>query len=149
MTMNGKTGVFPCYKNQFQIGADADSLHNIADMESYSVKFDNGVEEWTPYDTEGWRRGLMTAKGVTISVSGKRHIGDAGNDFVAEKAFKNGRDAEGFFQWTMPTGDVIQFQDAIVNVTEGYAADSTNVAPLSFDIMSNGKPTFVEVEAQG
>ena len=62
------TGVYPVYDNQFQVGADKASLGSIADMESYSVSFDNGVEEWTPMDTEGWIRRLMTAKGLTISV---------------------------------------------------------------------------------
>ena len=56
------TGVYPVYDNQFQVGADKASLGSIADMESYSVSFDNGVEEWTPMDTEGWIRRLMTAK---------------------------------------------------------------------------------------
>ena len=53
-------------------------------------------------NTDGWIRRLMTAKGMTISVSGKRNVGDAGNDYVASKSFKNGRDAEGIFQWTFP-----------------------------------------------
>lgn len=74
------TGVYPVYDNQFQVGADKASLGSIADMESYSVSFDNGVEEWTPMDTEGWIRRLMTAKGLTISVTGKRNVGDTGND---------------------------------------------------------------------
>ena len=88
-------GVFPVYKNAFQLGAEEGKLNSIADMESFSVSFDNGVENWTPMDTEGWQRGLMTAKALTISVSGKRNVGDAGNDYVAGKAFVNGRDAEG------------------------------------------------------
>lgn len=141
------TGVFPCYKNQFQIGDNAEALNSIADMTSYSIKFNNGVEEWNPYDTEGWKRRLMTAKDIVISVSGKRNVGDAGNDYVADKAFKNGRDAEALFQWTMPDGMQIQFPEAVINVTEGFAADATNVAPLSFDVMSNGKPVIVEAQA--
>lgn len=68
------TGVYPVYDNQFQVGADKASLGSIADMESYSVSFDNGVEEWTPMDTEGWIRRLMTSKGLTISVTGKEML---------------------------------------------------------------------------
>ena len=139
-----KTGVLPCYENQFQIdtaasGAEA-SYKNIADCESFSVSFDNGVEEWTPFDTEGWTRRLMTAKSVTISVTAKRNIGDPGNDTVAGLAFVNGRDAEKSFQWTFPDGTVISFPGAVISVTALYSGDSTNVAPLEFDVMSNGKP---------
>lgn len=136
------TGVYPVYENQFQIGTGASaSLNSIADMESFSVSFDNGVEEWTPFDSEGWTRRLMTAKSVTISVSGKRNVGDDGNDFVAGLAFKNGREAEADLQWTFPDGTKVLFSGAVINVTEFGSGDSTAVAPLAFDAMSNGKPT--------
>lgn len=135
-----KTGVYPVYENQFQIGT-GESKNPIADMESFSVSFDNGVEEWTPLDSGGWMRRLMTAKSVSISVAGKRNVGDAGNDFVAGLAFKNGRDAEADFEWTFPDGTKVIFAGSIINVTELGAGDSTGVAPLAFDVMSNGKPT--------
>ena len=135
------TGVYPCYKNQFQIGAaGATELNNIADMESFSVSFDDGVEEWTPYDSEGWTRRLKTAKSITVSVSGKRNIGDKGNDFVAGLAFKNGRDSEVKFQWTFPDGTKVVFDNAVANFSALGAGDSTAAAPLEFDVMSNGKP---------
>lgn len=142
-----KTGVYPCYENQFQIntaaaGAEA-SMADIADCETFSVAFDNGVEEWTPFDTEGWRRALMTSKGVTISVAGKRNVGDAGNDVIAGLAFKNGRDVEKTFTWTFPDGTVVKFNNAVINVKNVGAGDATGVAPLEFDVMSNGKPEVV------
>ena len=135
-----KSGVYPCYENQFQVGADKESATNIADMESFGVSIDNGVEEWTPFDTEGWVRRLMTAKGLTISVSGKRNIGDTGNDYVADKAFKNGTEAEGYFCWTFPDGTKVEFEKAVYNITEISGGESTTVGPLAFDVMSNGKP---------
>lgn len=141
--MPGTTsGVYPCYENQFQIatGSDTTTMSDIADCESFSVSFDNGVEEWTPFTTEGWVRRLLTAKGVTISVSAKRNVGDAGNDAVAALAWVNGRAAEKDVQWTFPDGTVVKFQGAVINVTNIGAGDSTAVAPLEFDIMSNGKP---------
>lgn len=141
-------GVYPCYENQFQIDAatttGATDMVSIADCESFSVSFDNGVEEWTPFDTEGWVRRLMTAKGVTISVKGKRNVGDAGNDMVAGLTFKNGRNVEKDFQWTFPDGTVIKFSNAVINVKNIGAGDSIAVAPLEFDVMSNGKPEVIE-----
>lgn len=137
-----KTGVFPCYENQFSIGDNKDSATGIADAESFSVSFDNGVEEWTPFNTEGWVRRLLTAKGITISVTAKRNVGDTGNDYVANKAFVNGRDAEGYFAWNFPDGTIVSWEAAVINVTNIGAGDSTAVAPLEFDIMSNGKPTI-------
>ena len=141
---NAVSGVYPCYENQFKIDTSANSTPSyaaIADCESFSVSFDNGVEEWTPFETEGWVRRLMTAKGVTISVTAKRNVGDTGNDAVAALAWVNGRSAEKNFQWTFPDGTVVLFEAAVINVTNVGAADSTNVAPLEFEVMSNGKPT--------
>ena len=92
--MAGKTNVFPVLDNKFKVGAAKGSASTIADMESFSVSITNGVETWTPMDTEGWQRALMTAKAITITLSGKRNIGDTGNDFVAGKMYKNGHDAE-------------------------------------------------------
>ena len=139
-----KTGVYPCYENQFQIDTAASggtaSLKNIADCVTFSVSFDNGVEEWNPFDTEGWTRRLMTSKSITISVTAKRNVGDAGNDFVAGLAWKNGRNAEADTQWTFPDGTVVKFTKAVNNVKNVGSGDSTAVAPLEFDIMSNGKP---------
>ena len=138
------TGVFPCYENQFQINTSSSgtaSYATIADCETFEVSFDNGVEEWTPFESGGWVRRLMTAKNVTITVSGKRNVGDTGNDFVAGLTFANGRDAEADFKWTFKDGTVVTFEDAVISVTNNSGGDSTAVAPLEFAVMSNGKPT--------
>lgn len=146
MSNTAVTGVYPCYKNQFQIkvpgsGSAADTYEDIADLETFSVAFDNGVEEWNPFEHEGWVRRMMTAKSVTITVNGKRNVGDDGNDYVASMAFKNGREAEADFQWTFPDGTVVEFAGSPINVTELGSGDSTNVGPLAFEVLSNGKPT--------
>ena len=140
--MATKTGVYPCYENQFKIAttASGEPTATIADCESFSVSFDNGIEEWTPFDSEGWTRRLQTAKSITISVTAKRNVGDAGNDAVAALAWNNGRDTERNFTWTFPDGTAIKFTAAVINVTNVGAGDSTAVAPLEFEILSNGKP---------
>lgn len=139
------TGVFPCYENQFKVNTSSTSTatwSTIADCETFEVSFDNGVEEWTPFESEGWVRRLMTAKNVTITVTGKRNVGDTGNNFIAGLAFKNGRDAEADFQWTFKDGTVVTFTGSPINVTALGSGDSTAVAPLEFEVLSNGKPTI-------
>ena len=135
------TGVYPVYDQQFKIGAASNSVATIADMESFSVSFDNNIETWYAIAEDGWQKALLTGKAITISVSGKRNVGDTGNDFVAGMAFKNGREAECVFQWTFKDGTVVEFANAVIDVREMGGGDSTNVAPLNFDIHSNGKPT--------
>lgn len=140
------TGVYPCYKNQFQVKNDATYV-DIADCETFECAFDNGVEEWTPFSSEGWVRRLMTAKSVTITVTAKRNVGDAGNDFIAKKTFSNGRDAEADFKWTFPDGSSVEFEGAVISVTNNGGGDATNVAPLEFEVLSNGKPTVTNAGA--
>ena len=138
---NPNTGVFPVYENQFKIGTDKENLNTIANMTSFSVSFDNGVEEWNPFDQGGWKARLMTAKSITISVTGQRTVGDTGNDFVASLAFLNGRNVEATFVWVFPDGTEVSFENAIINVKVCGSGESTKTAPLEFDVLSNGKPT--------
>lgn len=150
--MAGKTGVYPVYENQFKIdktggdGSTADSLVGISDMESFSVSIDGNVEEWKPFEAEGWTRRLMTGKSITISISGKRNVGDAGNDYIEGLAMKTGEEATTTLIWTFPSGAKLVIK-GVVNVTEWGGGDSTGVAPLAFDFMSDGKPTFTPAAA--
>lgn len=138
------TGVYPCYENQFQIGEAGAGTPSteIANCEEFSVSFDNGVEEWNPFEAKGWKARLMTAKAITISVKGKRTVGDDGNDLVAGLAYKNGRDVEKDFQWTFPDGSKVLFSNAVISVTNVGSGASTSAAPLEFEVMSNGKPVY-------
>ena len=150
--MAGKTGVYPVYENQFKIdkaggdGSTADNLVGIADMESFSVSIDGNVEEWKPFEAEGWTRRLMTGKSITISISGKRNVGDSGNDYIEGLAMKTGEEATTTLIWTFPSGAKLVIK-GVVNVTEWGGGDSTGVAPLAFDFMSDGKPTFTPAAA--
>lgn len=137
------SGVYPVYDHQFKIrtsapGATTATYSDIADMESFSVSFDDNVEEWTPMTTAGWVRRLKTGKGITISLNGKRHVGDTGNDYIAGLAFKSGQDCNSELQWTFPDGTLVTIP-CVVNVT-AIGGDSTNVDPLEFECLSDGKP---------
>ena len=145
-------GVYPVYNNKFKIGVKGlestdEDMKPIADLETFGPSFDNGVEEWTPMDTEGWIRRLMTAKGLTIDLSGKRNVGDAGNDYVASLLFANGQAVETKFEWEFPSGAKAVL-NVLVNVTNAGGGDSTNVGALEFSVMSNGKPTFTPAPSQ-
>lgn len=147
------SGVYPVFNNEFKIGtkgmeSTAVDMMPIADLETFSVSIDNNIEEWTPMTTEGWVRRLQTGKGFSISLNGKRNIGDAGNDYVASKMFATGRDVETKFEWIMPSGLKVEF-DCVLNISSA-GGDSTNVDVLEFEAMSNGKPKVTEpTEAMG
>lgn len=146
------TGVFPVFNNQFKVGKNGEAstpetdMVTIAEMETFSVKMDGKAEEWTPMETEGWIKRLMTSKGFTITLKGKRCVGDAGNDYIAGLAWSSGRDCNTQFEWTFPSGGKLAFL-ATINVTSPGGGDSTNVDSLEFDAMSNGKPTYTAAPA--
>ena len=91
-------------------------------------------------DTKGCIRRLQTGTGFSISISGKRNVGDEGNDYIASKLFATSQDVESKFEWEFADGTKVSF-DCIVSVSNAGTGDSTNVAPLEFEVMSNGKPT--------
>lgn len=140
-------GVYPVFNINFKIGtrgresAEQDMMI-IKDMETFSPSIDGNIEEWTPMDTEGWIRRLSTGKGFTISLSGKRHVGDPGNDYIASLAWKSGIECSSKAEIEFPDGDKLEF-DCVVNVTTPFGGDSTNVSTLEFELQSDGKPVYI------
>lgn len=139
-------GTYPVFNNKFKIsktgrtGAAADMV-SIAEMESFSVSIDGNIEEWSAMEDEGWTKRMTTGKALTISLSGKRCLGDPGNDYIAESAWKTGVDCDTKFEWEMPNGAKLAF-DCVISVTTPGGGDSTSVEALEFDVMSHGKPTY-------
>ena len=141
------SGVFPVFNIDFKIGTkgmastDPTDMVIIKDLTTFSISIDGNTEEWTPMDTEGWARRLMTGKAFTLSLNGKRHIGDPGNDYVASTAWKSGLDCSSKFEIEFPDGATLKF-DCIVDVTNPGSGESTDVADLEFDVLSDGKPIY-------
>lgn len=141
--------VFPVYKLKFKVGtkgraSEEADMATIADLETFGVSIEGGVENWTPMTTDGWARALMTAKKFSIDMKGKRSIGDKGNDYVASMAWKDGLDCSTIGEIEFPNGAQLKF-DCVVDVTNVGGGDSTNVAPLEFKFHGDGKPVYTEV----
>lgn len=139
-------GVYPVFNIEFKIGINGresseQDMVVIKEMETFSPSIDGNVEEWTPMDTQGWIRRLMTGKGFSITLSGKRHEGDPGNDYVAGLAWKTGTDCSSKAEIVFPNGDKLAF-DCVVNVTTPFGGDSTAVSELEVELQSDGKPEY-------
>ncbi|MCX0397415.1 hypothetical protein LI014_08485 [Clostridium perfringens] len=142
------TGVFPVYNLKFKIGtkgkaSQSQDMQTIADMENFGIKIDGNVEDWTPMDTAGWARSLMTGKSFSISLKGKRHVGDAGNDYVAATAWKDGLDCSTKGEMEFPDGSKLTF-NCVIDIKNVGGDNSTKVAPLEFDLKGDGKPEYTE-----
>ena len=145
--MATNVGVYPVFNINFKIGTKGresteQDMMIIKDMETFSPSIDGNIEEWTPMDTEGWVRRLSTGKGFTISLSGKRHVGDPGNDYIASLAWKSGIECSSKAEIEFPDGDKLEF-NCVVNVTTPFGGDSTNVSTLEFELQSDGKPVYI------
>jgi hypothetical protein len=139
------SGVYPVYNNIFKVGKNGlasttSDMVTIADCETFSVSNDTNIEEWTPMNLGGDRRALKTGRGFTISISGKRNVGDEGNDYIASTVWVTGQQSETKFEWEMPNGDKVSF-NAVINVTS-LGGDSTAVDVLEFDLISNGEIVY-------
>ena len=142
------SGVNPVYALTFGVntnGRSGSTTTVVKDATALSMAFDGKVEEYTPLDSEGWVRRLMTGKGITITMGGKRNEGDPGNDYVAGLAFKNGQDCNSVFSVIFPDGAKLTF-DCVINVT-AMGGESTAVNELSWTVLSDGKPTYTEASS--
>lgn len=140
------SGVFPVYNLIFKIGTKGkasteEDMVSIAQMETFSLAIDGTVEEWTTMSEAGWSNSLMTGKKFTIGLNGKRCVGDKGNDYVAAIAWKDGLDCSTKGEIEFPDGSKLAF-NCVINVKNIGGADSTNVAPLEFEMIGDGKPTL-------
>lgn len=141
-------GVYPVHNNIFKIstagrtGATA-SMVTIADLTTFGISIEGTNEEWFPLDQEGWARQANTGKKMSISFSGKRNYGDAGNDYIAGMMTKTGKDCETAFEWTLPNGAKLA-GNCVVNLTTPAGGDSTAIDNLEFELLIDGKPTFTE-----
>lgn len=143
--MAAKTGVFPVFENKFKINkkgrTSPGEMVTIAEMESFGVSIDGNTVEWSPMEAEGWMRRMVTGKALTITLSGKRHIGDPGNDYIADSAWATGGGCDSKFLWEFPSGAKLEM-DCVLNVTNPGGGESRDGAPLEVEIMSDGKPAF-------
>ncbi|WP_346893513.1 phage tail tube protein [Clostridium sp. UBA871] len=140
------SGVFPVYNLKFKIGTKGKAsteqdMVAISEMESFSISIDGTVEEWTSMTNSGWASSLMTGKKYTIGLNGKRCVGDPGNDYVANTAWKDGLDCSTKGEVEFPDGAKLTY-DCVINVKNVGGGDSTNVAPLEFEMQGDGKPTY-------
>ena len=139
-----KGQVYPVHNNKFFIctsgrTGEADTI--IRGLENFAPSIDGNVESWQRRDEGGWTRNQVTGKGLTLSFSGKRQYGDAGNDYVASLMIGTGVTVQSKFKWEMPSGATLT-GDCVINVTSPAGGDSTNIDTLEFELLSDGKPEY-------
>ncbi len=117
-----------------------ETYSEIADLEEMNLSIENNTETWYSINDGGWQNALLTAKALTGSFSGKRTLGDTGNDYLDGLRYKIGKEAEADWQIEFPDESKLEFT-AVTALTD-ILGSATDVAPLSGDLTGKGKPTF-------
>ena len=139
------TGVFTVKELGFKLDTGVSGNPNfltVKDVESMKVSIKGTVDKWTPMDQGGFSRALMTAKDFTIDHSGKRNIGDPGNDFVFNTLLQVGSGCCSTETIIFPNGDILSFP-CVIDLTSPFGGDTTKVTTLEWTSHANGKPTYI------
>lgn len=144
------SGVFPVHANQFEINtgsAGEKSWVTVAELEEVNVSIENNTETWTTFAGEGWDSALVTGKSAKIDIKGKRCVGDAGNDFIAEKLLANGQDAYVSARIKFADGKMLTWDKMACAVANaGTGGKATDVGALEATLTGHGKPELTEAE---
>lgn len=144
------SGVFPVNVNQFEVNtgsAGEESWVTVAELEEVNVSIENNTETWTTFAGEGWDSALVTGKSAKIEIKGKRCIGDAGNDFIAEKLLANGQDAYIPARVKFADGKALTWEKMACAVANaGTGGKATDVGALEATLTGHGKPELSEAE---
>ena len=143
------SGVFPVNVNKFEIntGSGEATWVTVAELEEVNVSIENNTETWKSFAGEGWDSALVTGKSAKIDVKGKRCVGDAGNDFIAEKLLANGQDAYVSARITIADGKVLTWDKMACAVANaGTGGKATDVGALEATLTGHGKPMLTTAE---
>lgn len=143
--------VYPVHNNKFKFGINGlesteEQMVMPKDLENFAPTIDGTIEEWYAMDAEGWAKAANTGKKLSFAFTGKRSVGDEGNDYVAGLAWKMGDEVMTKFEWDMISGAKLAC-DAVINVTVPGGGDTTNIDKLEFEVICYGKPTFTPAGA--
>lgn len=137
-------GNFAITDCKVKVKTAGETFSEVADMEEMSLTIENNIETWYSIKDGGWQNALMTARALSGSFSGKRCLGDAGNDFLDGLRYVNGAEAVADWEVEFPNGAKLAFT-AVVGLTDILGA-ATDVAPLNGDLTGKGKPVYTAAQ---
>ena len=144
------SGVFPVNVNQFEVNTGntgEETWVTVAELEEINVSIENNTETWKSFAEEGWDSALVTGKSAKIDIKGKRCVGDAGNDFIAEKLLANGQDAYISARIKVADGKILTWDKMACAVANaGTGGKATDVGALEATLTGHGKPVLTTAE---
>ena len=112
----------------------------IKGLTSVKPEFSGSVETFYTLESEGWQEAFKTGNALKLTCSGKRKIGDEGQDAVAALVSGTGTDVIAPTTWELPDGTTYTF-NGVYDVKNIGGGEGNAMDTIEFDIYCNGKPT--------
>lgn len=135
---------YPAFLDSLKVGAlgaEADSLIVPDGIVNITPSWDPTVVTYYKRSGQGFQGGTKTGNAFTITVESYHISEDAGQKIIAATMFKFGKEAKVACEYTFGNGDVLTF-NATVKITRMGGGATTDLAPLNYDLICDGKPTF-------
>lgn len=140
-----ETFTTPVSANDLEIGTNGlfstgEQMDNIDGLSNCEMSIEGTLQEYFT-TLNGYNSADKTAIKLSFSISGKRVVGNKGNDYIARTAWYIGKKAKTLFNYTFDDGMVMSGR-LVVNVSKnsGGAAEDDN--GLEADLVIDGKPTI-------
>lgn len=137
------SGAYPVHANMFKVKVNNRYIA-VKGLETFDVSFDSNIEEWNQHDNEGWVSSARTGMKWSITFSGKRIIGDTGNDFLASSIMKN---ILAEIQWIFPDGSALN--QRMIVTTEECGGETVGVDIIKIKMTSTEVPAFLPSTKRG
>lgn len=139
MTMYGLTAKIGTSKS-----GDTWTYSDLGDgIENISEGLNEVVQQYFFMDLDGFAKNHVTGLAPTFTVTGRRVIGDAAQDYIFSKKYGLDADRQSSFQLSYPDGTnshTITCDCTICNIQE-WSGATTDDSAISFEIRFDGEPT--------
>lgn len=113
-------------------------------IENISEALNEVVQQYFFMDDDGFAKNHVTGMAPTFTLTGRRVIGDAAQDYIFGNKYKLDTDRQSSFQLSWSSGasttTTITCNCTIANAQE-WSGATTDDSAISFEIRFDGKPT--------
>ena len=124
-------------------GGTSESYAEIGDgIENMAEALNEVVNQFYFLSNQGFARNRVTGMAPTVTLTGRRVIGDEAQDYIFSKKFGLGDERESKIKIEIPKGEnneVITCPCTIANIQE-FSGNTTDNSAISFELRFNGKP---------
>lgn len=135
------------YETTFEIDTSDTSTPSWAQLKgftNFSKAMNEVVEQFAFLDENGWGRSEVVGAQPTVTLTGKRLVGDTAQDFIFAKQYGSFGDRHVSYKMTKD-GKVLTGDCTLANIDDG-GGDAQALDEVSVTIHFNGAPTITNAQ---